>query len=73
MSYTLASVSTPDPNGGIGTTESYNHDFTLDALLGLEMRYFFSDEGKYGISTELLTTFNGGYGFNLGFIWRKVL
>ncbi|WP_088324573.1 hypothetical protein [Polaribacter tangerinus] len=45
-------------------------DFNLDALIGFEARYFISKSKKYGVSAELLTSFNGGFGFNLGFIWR---
>ncbi len=60
-------------NNGFEESSEINTDFNFDALVGLEGRYFFGEKKKYGISSEILTSFNGGFGFNLGFIWRKAL
>lgn len=48
-------------------------DFAFSGLLGLEARYFFSEEGRYGVSAEALTSVDGGFGFLVGFVWRTVL
>jgi len=48
-------------------------DFSFSGLLALKARYFFSEESKYGISAEALTSFEGGFGFLIGFSWRTSL
>lgn len=45
-----------------------NHD--IAALLGVNARYFFSENGKFGVSAELFTSLRGGTGFNSGLTWR---
>ena len=48
-------------------------DFSFSGLLGLKARYFFSEEGKWGMSAETLTSFEGGFGFLIGLTWRNAL
>lgn len=59
---------------GNGDDESETiRDFSFSGLIGLKARYFFSEESDYGISGEMLTSTEGGFGFLVGFAWRTAL
>lgn len=51
--------------------EEPKSNFDFLGLIGLEGRYFFTKTSKHGIATEIFTSFEGGYGFTVGYTWRK--
>lgn len=65
-------IFTEDPNSNSGE-EDITTDYSFSGLIGLEGRYFFSEKGKFGLSAEMLTSFEGGFGFLVGFAWRNIL
>lgn len=50
-----------------GVSTESNFDFV--GLISGEVRYFFTE--KFGLAADIFTSFEGGYGVNLGIAWRK--
>ena len=53
------------------TEDKIDSNFDFVGLIGAEVRYFFSEEGKHGIAAEIFTSIEGGYGFTVGYTWRR--
>lgn len=62
---------TPPGGSAVPTEENIDSNFDFVGLISGEIRYFFSEKGKHGIAADIFTSLEGGYGFTIGYTWRR--